>query len=120
MTSKKMFFALILALSTMLSGQAQAEPETKCHIYLTHLCPAAGANVYFSPTRWFLDVDALANLDAARCSQRALEYANWCQMPGIAAYSSFQVNGRQVIGAYSSYNNLYIFNSMWTYIGILK
>lgn len=86
-------FAMIFAQGS------QASAGTVCYVYLTAPCLAAGSPISF---RWFADGDGLANMNAARCLERAQEYKSWCTTPGLEAYTIFQVDGSNRIGALTS------------------
>jgi hypothetical protein len=99
---------------------ANASAGTSCLIVL-HGPPCLAAINYPPASRpevAFVDGDRLANLNAARCIERAAEYKQWCATPSIGALSLeatayFVVDGRSVLGAQTNQNRkVYIFDGI--------
>jgi hypothetical protein len=91
--------------------------KTQCVVYVASKGPgicqgamSSGPEVArkYSFNSYFIDTDGLANLNAARCIDRAQEYATWCGIKVTAVATHFQVDGKNVIAGYATGGKTYI------------
>lgn len=91
---------LIAAMAfTLLSFDSKAFAGTRCSVLITKTCLVATSlpvNLYFP------DGFTGANMNAARCVERAREYKQWCRTPGLEAVSVFDVDGLNVIAGHTT------------------
>lgn len=108
----KVVFALVVGFFMFQAQSASA--GTTCIIQFHNApCFALGPNPAYRPEVGFQDGDRLANLNGARCIERAAEYKNWCQSPAIEVTTYFVVDGRSVIGSQTNRNGkVYIFDGI--------
>ncbi|MCO5143422.1 MAG: hypothetical protein M9962_10075 [Oligoflexia bacterium] len=102
---------IIAAIALPITGFAESKTACLIHVKTNHPFCVSAARIspqaanYYKVNTSFADSEGLANMNAARCLERALEYANWCgDGAGIkttGAFAYFVVDGRSVINAYA-------------------
>ena len=74
---------------------------------------------YYGVNRVIYDTDGLANMNAARCLERAQEYQNWCGDGNLIkpsyTVSYFQVNGANRAAGVSVNNKTYVHDGVARY-----
>ncbi|MBX3019818.1 MAG: hypothetical protein KF767_18165 [Bdellovibrionaceae bacterium] len=102
---KMMIAVSVLALSALIGEVAKADgPNGKCYIHVTRPCHN---NLGYHPALgWYQDGDPMAQNNAARCAQRAVEWFNYCSDPFgnqvvYSAYNTFLRSGGEATVLYS-------------------